>query len=68
MIEDHAVPDPFEALADARMREFVTSLLTTMAQDEADVMRRRFDIGCSAPNSCEEPRGSWAFRARKFGE
>jgi len=54
LIEDEASPDPFEKLADARMREFVASLLTTMAPDEAYILRRRFGIGGSAPDSYEE--------------
>uniref|UniRef100_UPI003F493420 sigma-70 family RNA polymerase sigma factor n=1 Tax=Cupriavidus necator TaxID=106590 RepID=UPI003F493420 len=53
-IEDHGAPDPFEALADARLREFVSSLLTTLTPNEADVLRRRFGIGGSLPHSHEE--------------
>ncbi|MBP0632859.1 sigma-70 family RNA polymerase sigma factor [Cupriavidus sp. AcVe19-1a] len=54
LIEDHGAPDPFEALADTRLREFVSSLLTTLTPKEADVLRRRFGIGGSLPNSHEE--------------
>ncbi|MCY1284110.1 RNA polymerase sigma factor RpoD [compost metagenome] len=54
LIEDHGAPDPFEALADTRLREFVSSLLTTLTPNEADVLRRRFGIGGSLPHSHEE--------------
>lgn len=54
LIEDHGAPDPFETLADTRLREFVSSLLTTLTPNEADVLRRRFGIGGSLPHSHEE--------------
>lgn len=54
LIEDQASPDPFGIVADARMREFVQSLLATMAPNEADVLRRRFGIGGHAPRGYDE--------------
>jgi RNA polymerase primary sigma factor len=36
------------------MREFVASLLTTMAPEEADVLRRRFGISGDTPHTYDE--------------
>ncbi|MCY1295012.1 RNA polymerase sigma factor RpoD [compost metagenome] len=54
LIEYHGAPDPFKTVVDTRLREFVSSLLTTMTPDESDVLRGRFRIGGDPPNSYEE--------------
>ena len=54
LVADHEAPDPFVAVANARMREFVASLLTTMAPEEADVLRRRFGISGDTPHTYDE--------------
>ncbi|WP_269502491.1 sigma-70 family RNA polymerase sigma factor [Burkholderia sp. IMCC1007] len=51
MIEDQASASPFERLADARMRECVTTLLRSVTPAEADVLRRRFGLGCAEPDT-----------------
>ncbi|AJY10741.1 sigma-70 family RNA polymerase sigma factor [Burkholderia dolosa] len=50
-IEDQASASPFERLADARMRECVTSLLRSVTPTEADVLRRRFGLGGAEPDT-----------------
>ena len=54
LIEDRASPDPFGVLVDARMREFVESLLGSMTPIEAMVLRLRFGIGGGGQYSHEE--------------
>ncbi len=54
LVADHEAPDPFMAVANARMREFVASLLKTMAPEEADVLRRRFGISGDTPHTYDE--------------
>jgi len=54
LVEDPAAQTPFNALVDARMREFVASLLKSMTPTEADVLRRRFGIGGGAPGTYDE--------------
>ncbi|MBR8312908.1 sigma-70 family RNA polymerase sigma factor [Burkholderia dolosa] len=50
-IEDQASASPFERLADARMRECVTSLLRSVTPTEANVLRRRFGLGGAEPDT-----------------
>ena len=54
LIEDHASPDPFGVLVNARMREFVESLLGSMTPIDAMVLRLRFGIGGGGQYSHEE--------------
>ncbi|MPV71630.1 sigma-70 family RNA polymerase sigma factor [Burkholderia sp. BE17] len=51
LIEDQASASPFEQLADTRMRECVTSLLRSVTPAEADVLRRRFGLGGTEPDT-----------------
>ncbi|KVH45982.1 sigma-70 family RNA polymerase sigma factor [Burkholderia diffusa] len=51
LLEDQASASPFERLADARMRECVTSLLRSVTPAEADVLRRRFGLGGAEPDT-----------------
>lgn len=51
LIEDRASASPFEQLADTRMRECVTSLLRSVTPAEADVLRRRFGLGGTEPDT-----------------
>ncbi|MEN2475397.1 sigma-70 family RNA polymerase sigma factor [Burkholderia sp. GS2Y] len=51
LIEDQASASPFEQLADMRMRECVTSLLRSVTPAEADVLRRRFGLGGTEPDT-----------------
>ncbi|MFS2104678.1 sigma factor-like helix-turn-helix DNA-binding protein [Ralstonia sp. Ralssp135] len=54
LIEDHASPDPFGVRVNARMREFVESLLGSMTPIDAMVLRLRFGIGGGGQYSHEE--------------
>ncbi|VWD16903.1 DNA-directed RNA polymerase sigma-70 factor [Burkholderia lata] len=51
LIEDQASASPFEQLADTRMRECVRSLLRSVTPAEADVLRRRFGLGGTEPDT-----------------
>ncbi|UVE68042.1 sigma-70 family RNA polymerase sigma factor [Burkholderia pyrrocinia] len=51
LIEDQTSASPFEQLADTRMRECVTSLLRSVTPAEADVLRRRFGLGGTEPDT-----------------
>ncbi|VWB06448.1 DNA-directed RNA polymerase sigma-70 factor [Burkholderia pseudomultivorans] len=51
LIEDRSSASPFERLADTRMRECVTSLLRSVTPAEADVLRRRFGLGGTEPDT-----------------
>ena len=51
LIEDQASRSPFDTLADARMRECVAALLKSVSPVEADVLRRRFGIGGTEPDT-----------------
>ncbi|MGS0890949.1 sigma-70 family RNA polymerase sigma factor [Burkholderia stagnalis] len=51
LIEDRDAASPFDRLADTRMRECVTSLLRSVTAAEADVLRRRFGLGGTEPDT-----------------
>lgn len=51
LIEDETSASPFEQLAGARMRECVRSLLRSVTPAEADVLRRRFGLGGTEPDT-----------------
>ncbi|KDB08347.1 RNA polymerase, sigma 70 subunit, RpoD/SigA [Burkholderia sp. lig30] len=51
LIEDQSSRSPFDTLADARMRECVAALLKSVSPVEADVLRRRFGIGGTEPDT-----------------
>jgi len=54
LVADPAALDPLDALADARVREFVTTMLRTMSPDEANVLRQRFGIGGDVPHTYDQ--------------
>jgi len=54
LVADPAARDPLDALADARLRDFVTSLLTTISPDEANVLRQRFGIDGDVPHTYDQ--------------
>ncbi|MEM5371433.1 sigma-70 family RNA polymerase sigma factor [Paraburkholderia azotifigens] len=51
MVEDETVQGPLETLVDAGMRDCVASLLGSICPSDAEVLRRRFGIGGSAPEA-----------------
>lgn len=54
LIPDHAAATPLDALASARMGEFVQAMLDEMPAAEADIVRRRFGIGGVEPETYDE--------------